>query len=139
MAWIFLTVAVLSNIMSNMMFKLAMAAFPQERSFETLFKFAFNPYLWLGGLACVLLLSCYLMALRDLGLMMSYVFVISLSMVGISIASVLFLGEPISFQSALGMAMVIGGVSLITLANGHAPSDPAASATVPAHSAVQQG
>lgn len=139
MAWIFLTIAVLSNITSNMMFKLAMAGFPQERSFETLFKFAFNPYLWLGGLACVLLLSCYLMALRDLGLMMSYVFVISLSMVGISIASVLFLGEPISFQSALGMAMVIGGVTLITLANSHAPSSPDAAAPVQAHSAVQQG
>lgn len=139
MAWIFLTIAVLSNIMSNMMFKLAMAAFPQERSFETLFKFAFNPYLWLGGLACVLLLGCYLMALRDLGLMMSYVFVISLSMVGISIASVLFLGEPISFQSALGMAMVIGGVTLITLANSQTRYEPAASAPVPAQSAVQQG
>ena len=68
MAWIFLTVAVLSNIVSNMMFKLAMGAFPQERTFETLFKFALNPYLWLGGLACVLLLGCYLLALRDLGL-----------------------------------------------------------------------
>ena len=139
MAWIFLTVAVLSNIVSNMMFKLAMAAFPQERTFETLFKFALNPYLWLGGLACVLLLGCYLLALRDLGLMMSYVFVISLSMVGISIASVLFLGEPISFQSALGMAMVIGGVSLITLANSHAPSDPASAGHMPAHGVVEQG
>lgn len=136
MAWIFLTVAVLSNITSNMMFKLAMAAFPQERTFETLLKFAFNPYLWLGGLACVLLLGCYLLALRDIGLMMSYVFVISLSMVGISIASVLFLGEPISFQSALGMALVIAGVSLITLANNQTSTDVASPA--PAHGAVQQ-
>lgn len=117
MAWIFLTIAVLSNVTSNMMFKLAMAAFPEERNFETLLRFAFNPYLWVGGMACVLLLGCYLLALRDIGLMMSYVFVISLSMVGISLASVLFLGEPVSLQSAIGMAMVIGGVSLITLSN----------------------
>lgn len=117
MAWIFLTVAVLSNVTSNMMFKFAMAGFPEERSFETLFRFAFNPYLWAGGVACVVLLSCYLLALRDLGLMMSYVFVISLSMVGISIASSLFLGEAVSLQSAAGMALIIGGVTLITLAN----------------------
>lgn len=127
MAWIFLTIAVLSNVTSNMMFKLAMASFPQERTFETLFRFAFNPYLWLGGMACVVLLSCYLLALRDNGLMVSYVFVISLSMVGISIASVVFLGEPISLQSSLGMAMVIGGMSLITLAN-QAPADGATQA-----------
>src|SRR5690606_3015506 len=120
MAWIFLTIAVLSNITSNMMFKLAMAAFPQERSFETLLRFAFNPYLWAGGFACVILLSCYLLALRDLGLMMSYVVVISVSMVGISIASVLILGEPFSVRTAIGAAMVVGGVSLIAMAN-HAP------------------
>ena len=124
MAWIFLTIAVLSNVTSNMMFKLAMASFPQERTFETLFRFAFNPYLWIGGLACVLLLGCYLLALRDIGLMMSYVFVISLSMVGISIASVIFLGEPISLQSGAGMALVIAGMTMITSANNAgAPAD----------------
>jgi multidrug transporter EmrE-like cation transporter len=117
MAWIFLTIAVLSNVTSNMMFKLAMASFPQERSFETLFRFAFNPYLWIGGMACVLLLGCYLLALRDIGLMMSYVFVISLSMVGISLASFFFLGEPISLQAGAGMALVIAGMTMITSAN----------------------
>lgn len=128
MAWIFLTIAVLSNITSNMMFKLAMAGFPQERTFETLFRFAFNPYLWIGGLACVLLLSCYLLALRDLGLMMSYVFVISLSMVGISIASSIFLSEPVSLQSALGMALIVGGVTLITVANNQPHAETATAA-----------
>lgn len=117
MAWIFLTIAVLSNVTSNMMFKLAMASFPQERTFETLLRFAFNPYLWIGGTACVLLLGCYLLALRDLGLMMSYVFVISLSMVGISIASSLFLGEALSLRVLMGMALVIGGVTMMSTAN----------------------
>jgi multidrug transporter EmrE-like cation transporter len=117
MAWMFLTIAVLSNITSNMMFKLAMV------------RFAFNPYLWAGGLACVVLLSCYLLALRDLGLLMSYVFVISLSMVGISIASSLFLGEPVSLQAAAGMALIVGGVTLITMANSQ-PREEAFSAPV---------
>lgn len=120
MAWIFLTIAVLSNITSNVMFKLAMAAFPQERTFETLLRFAFNPYLWAGGLACVLLLGCYLLALRDLSLMMSYVFVISLSMVGITVASVVFFGDALSLKASVGAALVIAGVSLIASAN-HAP------------------
>jgi len=137
MAWIFLTVAVLSNITSNMMFKLAMAGFPQERTFETLFRFAFNPYLWAGGLACVLLLSCYLLALRDLGLLMSYVFVISLSMVGISIASSIFLHEPVSLQSALGMALIVGGVTLITLANNQPREEAVATAIVQPAQAAQ--
>jgi multidrug transporter EmrE-like cation transporter len=117
MAWIFLTIAVLSNITSNMMFKLAMGSFPEEKTFETLLRFAFNPYLWVGGFACVALLGCYLLALRDLSLMMSYVFVISLSMVGISAASVLFFGDPFSLKTAIGAALVIGGVSLIASAN----------------------
>src|SRR5690606_2648429 len=123
MAWIFLTIAVLSNITSNMMFKLAMAAFPQERTFETLLRFAFNPYLWAGGMACVLLLGCYLLALRDLSLMMSYVFIISLSMVGITTASVVFFGDPLSLKAGFGAALVIAGVSLIASANHESPAE----------------
>jgi len=45
MAWIFLIIAVLSNITPNVRFKLAMAACPQERTLETLLRFPFNPYL----------------------------------------------------------------------------------------------
>lgn len=116
MAWLFLSIAVLSNIASNTMFKFAMAAFPQEVTAGTLLRFAFNPHLWLGGLACVLLLGCYLLALREIGLLVSYVFVISLSMVGIGVVSAIVLGEPVSLQSAAGMAFIIAGVTLITIA-----------------------
>lgn len=122
MGWILLAVAVVANIASNFMFKHAMAAFPSEIEAGTLLRFAFNPYLWLGGLSCVVLLGSYLLALREIELMVSYAFVISLSLVGITVLSPLLLDTALSLRSLFGVGLVISGILLLTLAGReHAP------------------
>jgi multidrug transporter EmrE-like cation transporter len=113
MAWILLLSAVVSNVAANFMFKLAMASFPGEMSFGSLARFAFNPYLWLGATSCGLLLGCYLMALREIELVISYAFVISLSLIGIAVLTPWVLGGALSLRSVLGVLLVVAG--LITL------------------------
>ncbi len=121
LGWILLMLAVVANISSNFLFKAAMAGFPSEISFGSLLRFALNPYLWMAVLCCAVLLSSYLLALRQIELTVSYSFVISLSLVGIMVLSPVILGEPLRFQTLAGAVLVIAGILLITSASKVAP------------------
>ena len=113
MAWIFLTTAVLANILSNVMFKQAMSSFPANPDLASVLKFLLNPYLWIGGSSCVVLLACYLLAIRGLGLSIAYAFVTSLSLLGITIAAALLFKEALSLINLGGVVMVIFGLLMI--------------------------
>jgi multidrug transporter EmrE-like cation transporter len=120
-SWLYLSLAVVTNVSANFFFKTAMAAFPQETTLHSLLRFAFNPHLWMGALCCVVLLGSYLMALRQIELAIAYAFVISLSLVGISLLSPLILSEPLRLQALLGTALVIAGILLIVSSSKVAP------------------
>ncbi|MFA5951921.1 MAG: hypothetical protein WC807_16725 [Hyphomicrobium sp.] len=128
MAWLFLAIAVIANIASNFSFKLAMSGFPADIEAQALIRFAFNPYLWLGALCCALLLGSYLMALREIELMVSYAFVISLSLIGLTLLSPWLLGTQLSLRSMIGVALVISGILTLALApqasNQHTAHEP---------------
>jgi multidrug transporter EmrE-like cation transporter len=113
MAWLLLAVSVSATVLSNAMFKIAMNAFPSQVSWTSLFVFIFNPFLWLGGLSCVVLLASYLFALRDLGLTNTYAINTSLSLVGVTIVSILAFREPVTMPALVGIAFVIAGIFLI--------------------------
>ncbi len=119
MAWVLLVVAVLSNVAANLLFKHAMRAFPDELSFGAVLSFLFNPYLWLGGVSCTLLLGCYLLAIRDLNLSISYAFVTSLSLVGITLSAALLFRESLSTPAMIGVAMVVAGILIVSLSGDH--------------------
>ena len=113
MAWILLCVAVASNVAANMFFKVAMVAFPGELEPNAILKFLLSPHLWLGATCCGVLLISYLMALRELELTISYAFVISLSLIGITALSPLLLGDGLTLQRAIGVALVVVGLVLL--------------------------
>ncbi len=71
-----------------------------------------NPYLVLGFLAYGLAAVLFVIALRlgDLSLLYP---VWSLSFVWITLVSVFFLGETVSVQNWLGIALIIAGISFI--------------------------
>lgn len=117
MGWVFLAVAVTANIASNLFFKTAMSSFPANVDAGSLLRFALNPYLWLGFTACAILLGSYLLALRQIDLMTSYAFVISLSLVGITVLSTILLGSVLSPGRLIGVALVISGILVLTLSH----------------------
>jgi multidrug transporter EmrE-like cation transporter len=119
MAWIILAIGITGNVLSNVFFKQAMAGFPVETSFGSLLAFAFNPFLWLGGLSAVTMLVCYLFAIKDMDLANTYAAVTSLTLVGVTIASAIVFREVISLQSVIGTVLVIGGIFLISSAPDH--------------------
>ncbi|MEM6712229.1 MAG: hypothetical protein AAF590_08095 [Pseudomonadota bacterium] len=113
MAWALLCLAVASNIAANMAFKLAMASAPTELALTAIARFLFNPYLWVGATCCGVLLLSYLTALRELELTISYAFVISLSLIGITVLSPVLLGDGLTMQRGLGVALVVAGLVLL--------------------------
>lgn len=113
MAWFILAAAVFGNVMSNYMFKLAMDGFPSEITIGSLFAFAFNPFLWLGGIAAVTMLGCYLFTLRELGLANTYAAVTSLSLVGVTLVTAFILHQHISIQNIFGIGLVLVGIITI--------------------------
>lgn len=115
MAWVLLMVAVASNVAANFMFKFAVAALPAEMTATALFKFAFNPYLWIGAACCAVLLASYLLALRELELMVCYAFVISLSLAGITLVSAVLARGNLQLVSVIGVGLIIAGILLITV------------------------
>lgn len=116
MGILLLLAAVCANIVANLMFKNAMDAFPKQVDFQSLFSFAFNPFLWIGGICACMVLGFYLLAIKDSGLSTSYAFVTSISLVGITITSAFLFKETLSFQSIGGVAMVVIGIFLISTA-----------------------
>lgn len=132
MAWLILAAAVTGNVLSNVMFKLAMDGFPNALTPASLFGFLFNPFLWLGGLACVLMLGCYLYTLRELGLANTYAAVTSLSLIGVTLVGAFALRQPISLQNALGICLVLGGILIIAMTSGEKPAETTESAALTA-------
>ena len=115
MAWVLIALAVVSNVTANFMFKFAVATFPADPTFAALFKFAFNPYLWLGAICCTILLASYLLALREIELMVSYASVISLSLAGITIVTAILQRNGLQMTSVVGVVLIIAGILLITV------------------------
>lgn len=113
MAWMLLVSAVLANITSNVMFRHAMRSVPESRDAAALAWFALNPYLLAGFAACGVLLVSYLLALREIGLMVSYAVVISMSLVGISLVSAFMLNEATSLRAVAGMGFIVLGIVLV--------------------------
>jgi multidrug transporter EmrE-like cation transporter len=111
--WLFLICAVVSNIIANVAFKLTMISLQGENGPGLVVAALSRAWFWVAISASVILLVTYLLALRQLGLAVSYAVVTSSAIVGISIASSVIFGEGVTPVRALGIAAIIGGLFLI--------------------------
>ena len=114
--WIALLVAVAANIGANVAFKHFMETSDLSWNKAAAFKAVLHPSLWIGVTLGVTLLVSYLVALRGLPISVAYTTATTLSIVGITSVGVLMYGEPFGARMALGIAIVISGVLLITSA-----------------------
>lgn len=111
--WLFLGCAVVSNIVANVAFKLTMTSLHGANGPGLVVAALSRAWFWVAISASAILLVTYLLALRQLGLAVSYAVVTSSAIVGISIASSVIFGEGVTPARALGIAAVIGGLFLI--------------------------
>jgi len=111
--WAALFVAVTANITANVALKISILSVEGTTPLETLAKVAVRPTFWLGILAAGILLGSFVFALRQIELSTAYIFVSVSAIVGISIVSVLLLGETMGVYKFLGILLAIAGLALI--------------------------
>jgi len=113
--WYTLLAAVAANTLANIAFKKAMGRTPISFNLEGALKLLVEPWMWVGGTFSVILLLCYLHALKGIDLSVAYPAVTGLGVLGIALASSLFFYEPVGLHKILGMGLIISGVVLLKL------------------------
>ena len=113
-AWIYLAVAIIANITCNVTLKKLMTGLDAQTPLALAIQALKSGWFWIAGVAGFTLLLSYLLALRTIDLSASYAAVTSVALVGITIASVIFLGEQVSVLKITGVALVVVGIFLIS-------------------------
>ena len=116
MAWLALSIAVLANVIANVSLKLAAKAAFALSPERPLIAFIQQRWTWVGLCAAFVLLVCYLLAIREIGLGVAYATVTSSALVLITVAASLLLHERLSAWDALGIGLVIAGVFVLVRA-----------------------
>jgi quaternary ammonium compound-resistance protein SugE len=115
MHWTMLVIAVIANACTNIAFKYAVISpslQAEDAKWNTLL---FNPWLWAGGVSGLILLGSYLVAIRTIDLGIAYAAVTSLALVLLTAASALLFGEQLDVRKLIGIALVISGITLLTV------------------------
>ena len=108
-----LMVAVLANVSANISLKVAMTRLPSDSVKAAIFQLFERASFWIGFACAGILLSFYLIAIRNGPVSVAYILVTSLAMVGMVLVEYRFFGVPLGTTKLLGMALVIGGVLLV--------------------------
>ena len=112
MYWWALIMAVLANVAANAAFKLAMAG-PGVRRDAPMLNTLGNGWLWAGAAAALLLVASYLYCLRGVPVTLVYPIVTGTSMVGLAVVGAVWLREPVTWQTATGIALVAAGTAFL--------------------------
>ncbi|WP_425403769.1 DMT family transporter [Hwanghaeella sp.] len=109
--------AVVANAFSNIAFKHAVTAQPIDKGITGFLRLALEPWMWLGVTLAMVLLGCYLYALKGIPLSVAYPAVTGLAMVGVALGGALALGESFTLFKATAILFIIIGVVMLRFSN----------------------
>lgn len=108
--WVALLIAVAGNVTANLAFKYAMIKSGDHLTNGNIFEFLKQPWLWIGGLACIILIASYLLAIKQIGLSTSYATVTTLALVLLTVFSAYLFGDKINIYKAIGIFLIVAGI-----------------------------
>jgi len=114
--WLLLMIAVASNVVANTSLKKAMLISGDNLMNGEILQFLKQPWLWVGIIACIALLSSYLLAIRHMSLSFSYAVVTTLALALLAITSSMIFGDKLTAIKIAGIVFVITGILLMSLA-----------------------
>jgi len=115
MYWLSLFSAIICNIIANISFKKAISRAPPGKGIDSLLELLNDPWMWTGGVSCVLLLFFYVYSLKGLDLSIAYPVTTGLAMLGIVVSGALFFGETISATRIVAIIFIFIGVLLLKI------------------------
>jgi multidrug transporter EmrE-like cation transporter len=114
MPYVFLVAALLLNALANMLLKAGAATLGGLAEPHLLPRLLGNPYLLLGLLLFALNVVFYLAALTRLNLSVAYPVMVAGGLVMVVLGSVLWLREPVTALQWSGIALLVGGIVLVS-------------------------
>ncbi len=114
--WCALLIAVFANTFANVAFKTAMRDAATPLDLSAVVALITAPWMWAGLISSVVLLSCFLTAIRGIDLSIAYPTITGLAMVGIVLAGYVFFSETLSLQKIGGVGIVVVGVVILSQA-----------------------
>ena len=114
--WGALLIAVCANVAANVAFKAAMRDLPAPLTLGSLATLAASPWMWAGMISAVLLLLCFLVAIRGIDLGIAYPAVTGLATAGIVVAGYALFSEPLSLPKIAGVGFVFVGIAILSQA-----------------------
>ena len=116
-----LILAIIANVVSNLLLKKAMVTAKGDTVRETVFGVLTSVWAWAGFLCLAVLLVSYLTAIRTLPLGPSYATVTAMTIAMLTAWGMLSGTEPLTVIKLVGIGAIIIGFILITVPFGRAP------------------
>ena len=111
--WSALLIAVCANVAANVAFKTAMRDLPAPLNPGAFAALIAAPWMWAGMISAILLLACFLIALRGIDLSIAYPAVTGLATVGVVLAGYILFAESLSVLKIAGVGFVFLGIAML--------------------------
>jgi small multidrug resistance pump len=108
-----LCLAVLANLGANLALKLATSRVPDQsvtNSVATLLK---QPWTWIGIVCAFVLFVSYVLAIREIGLGLSYAVVTTLTLVLVTVTAAFAFQERLGLSTFVGIGLIILGLAIL--------------------------
>ena len=112
-SWLALAIAVSASVVANISLKLATKNAPSDLSDHAVTNFLLQPWTWVGLLAGVVLLGSYVIAIREIGLAVSYATVTCFSLVLVVAFAAILFQERFDLTTIIGIVLVISGIIVL--------------------------
>lgn len=112
--WFALLLAVVANVVANVALKFGVGHAKLDTGWRSMNVMVGNVWIWIGLIAAVVLLGCYLYAIRGIAVSIAYPVVTGLAAVGIAFLAASVLDEPMNISNVAGIALIILGVTLLS-------------------------
>ena len=118
--WIFIALAVVSNVILNLCLKAVSGLLTPDTPGALAARVLSAPATWIGVLSALVLVGSFALTLKSFPLSVSYTVITSLEMVSLAVAAITLGYESFNLWRTLGIALVIGGVIVIGLSTARA-------------------
>lgn len=113
--WFFVLGAIAANISLNICLKIVSTLIgPNVVPLTLLGRVLSHPAFWLAGISGLLLLGCFVLAIRSIPLSMSYATITGGAMAGLAVFSLLLGHEQFNLLRLAGLTLVIAGVAMMS-------------------------
>ncbi|MFE3836203.1 hypothetical protein [Pseudogemmobacter sonorensis] len=115
MQTLYICLAALANVVLNLSLKGLVGQNGGAGIWERMLAAPLSPWFWLAGASGVALISCFMLAIREGSVAVTYIGVTSLAMIGLTLSAAILHHDIPGMARLLGLGLILAGLSLTLL------------------------